>query len=62
MSTTMDDLSVYLVIGILMFCIGLMAGYLLMTTYYARRFLTVAKECERVDSIAPLITEMERES
>jgi len=34
----------------------------LMTTYYARRFLTVAKECERADSIAPLITEMERES
>ncbi|HII76224.1 MAG TPA: hypothetical protein HA264_04100 [Methanolinea sp.] len=62
MSKAMDDVSVYLVIGVLMFCIGLMAGYLLMTTYYSRRFLSVAKECERADSIAPLITEMERES
>lgn len=58
----MEDVSIYLVIGILMFCIGLMAGYLLMSTYYARRFLAVARECERADSIAPLITEMERES
>lgn len=55
-------MSIYLVIGVLMFCIGLVAGYLLMNTYYARRFMTVAKECERADSIAPLITEMERES
>jgi len=58
----MDDVSIYLVIGVLMFCIGLVAGYLLMNTYYARRFMKVAKECERADSIAPLITEMERES
>jgi len=62
MSETMDDVSIYLAIGVLMFCIGLMAGYLLMTTYYSRRFLAVAKECERADSVAPLITEMERES
>ena len=58
----MDDLSIYLVIGVLMFCIGLMAGYLFMNTYYSRRFLMVAKECEQADSIAPLITELERES
>ena len=58
----MNDLSIYLVIGVLMFCIGLMAGYLAMTRYYQRRFLTVARECEQADSIAPLITEMERES
>ncbi|MCQ8893862.1 MAG: hypothetical protein NQU46_04445 [Methanolinea sp.] len=58
----MDELSIYLVIGVLMFGIGLVAGFLLMSTYYSKRFLAVARECERADSIAPLITEMERES
>lgn len=58
----MDDLQVYVIIGILMFIIGLMLGYLLMKRYYENRFLEVARECEKVDTIVPLITEMERES
>jgi hypothetical protein len=58
----MDELIIYLVIAVLMFVIGLVAGYLAMDTYYSRRFLEVARECERMDSIVPLITEMERES
>lgn len=58
----MDDIFVYVVIGALMFFIGLILGYLLMTRYYNGRFLTVARECERVDTIVPLIAEMERES
>lgn len=58
----MDDVLVYVVIGALMFFIGLILGYLLMKGYYHGRFLTVAKECERVDTIVPLIAEMERES
>ncbi|HPC54953.1 MAG TPA: hypothetical protein PLX27_02750 [Methanolinea sp.] len=58
----MDELVIYLIIAVLMFVIGLVAGHLVMNTYYSRRFLAVAKECERADSIVPLITEMERES
>ncbi len=58
----MDDLQVYVIIGILMFMIGLILGYLLMKGYYEKRFLKVADECEKVDTIVPLITEMERES
>jgi len=58
----MDDVLVYVVIGILMFSIGLILGYLLMKRYYNERFLKTAKECERVDNIVPLIAEMERES
>jgi len=45
-----------------MFAIGLVGAYLVMTTYYSRRFIVIAKECERMDSIVPLITEIERES
>ncbi|HOS82147.1 MAG TPA: hypothetical protein PK445_05415 [Methanolinea sp.] len=58
----MDELVIYLIIAVLMFVIGLVAGNLVMNIYYSRRFLAVAKECERADSIVPLITEMERES
>ncbi len=58
----MDELVIYLIIAVLMFVIGLVAGYLVMSTYYSRRFLAIAKDCERVDSIVPLISEMERES
>jgi uncharacterized protein YneF (UPF0154 family) len=58
----MDDLQVYVIIGILMFIIGLILGYLLMKGYYEERFLKVARECEKVDTIVPLISEMERES
>jgi uncharacterized membrane protein YciS (DUF1049 family) len=58
----MDDLQVYVIIGILMFIIGLILGYLLMKGYYEKRLLNVARECEKVDTIVPLISEMERES
>lgn len=58
----MDDLQVYVIIGILMFIIGLILGYLLMKRYYEKRFLKVARDCEKVDTIVPLISEMERES
>ncbi|HUU74963.1 MAG TPA: hypothetical protein VMW63_02615 [Methanoregulaceae archaeon] len=58
----MDDVSVYIVIGTLMFFIGIILGYLLLDRFYATRFVIVARECEKVDSIVPLIAEMERES
>jgi hypothetical protein len=58
----MEDYIVYLVIGVLAFIIGILAGYLTMTWYYNRRFVVVAAECERSDSIVPIINEMDRES
>jgi len=45
-----------------MFFIGIILGYLLLDRFYATRFVIVARECEKVDSIVPLIAEMERES
>jgi uncharacterized membrane protein len=58
----MDDISIYLSIGVMMFIIGLCAGYLMTGRYYNNRFIKVAKEAEEVNSIAPLIAELERES
>jgi len=58
----MDDLVVYLIIAVLVFIIGLLVSYLAMNSYYIKRFLVVAAECEKAESIAPIITEMERES
>ncbi len=58
----MDDFTAYAIIGILAFAIGLIAGYLAMTRYYQRRFVDVATECEKAETIVPIITEMERES
>jgi hypothetical protein len=59
---SMDDFIVYLVIGILAFIIGLLAGYLSMRRYYNKRFAVVAAECEKTQSIVPIINEMDRES
>ncbi len=58
----MDDLTVYLIFGAIMFLIGLIAGYLGMTRYYGDRFVTVARKCEEAETIVPLISELERES
>jgi len=58
----MDDVFIYLVSCVIMATIGMVAGYHMRTRYYHKRFLMVAKECETVQSIAPLIAELERES
>jgi hypothetical protein len=58
----MDDYIAYLVIGVLAFVIGTLSGYLTMTWYYHERFAVVATECERTESIVPIINEMDRES
>ena len=58
----MEDYIVYLVIGVLAFVIGTLTGYLTMTGYYQRRFTVVAAECERTESVVPIINEMDRES
>lgn len=58
----MDDFLIYITIGTLMFFIGVLLGYLLMNGYYRKRFLVIAKECEKAETIVPLIAELERES
>jgi uncharacterized protein YneF (UPF0154 family) len=58
----MDDIVIYLVSGVIMVIIGVIAGYHVTVRYYTRRFFVVAKQCEKVQTIAPLIAELERES
>lgn len=58
----MDDIISYTVIGVIMFGIGIVGGYLITGKYYSRRFVKVAKECETAETIVPLIAELERES
>ena len=58
----MDDVLSYTIIAIIMFGIGIMAGYILTEKYYHKRFIKVAKKCEEARTIVPLIAELERES
>jgi hypothetical protein len=58
----MDDIVIYLISGLIMVIIGLLVGYQVTMRYYAKRFFVVAKQCEKVQTIAPLIAELERES
>ena len=58
----MDDVLSNTIIGIIMFGIGVVAGYIVTEKYYSRRFIKVAKKCEEVKTIVPLIAKLERES
>jgi hypothetical protein len=58
----MDDVTIYITIGILMFGVGFCLGYLVLQGYYSRRFFAVAKQCEQARTIVPLISELELES
>jgi len=58
----MDDIVIYLISGVIMVIIGFVIGYKVTVRYYAKRFFVVAKQCEKVQTIAPLIAELERES
>jgi L-asparagine transporter-like permease len=58
----MDDVLVYIIIGILTFGIGYLLGFLVLQEYYERRFFGVAQQCEKTQSIVPLISELEQES
>jgi uncharacterized membrane protein len=58
----MDDIIIYLMSGVIMVIIGIIVGYKVTVRYYTKRFLVVAKQCEKVQTIAPLIAELERES
>lgn len=61
-SVEMSDPFVYIGIGILTFIIGFLLGNLATDAYYRRRFIAVAEDCSKEDSLVPLIAELERES
>jgi uncharacterized membrane protein len=58
----MDDIVIYLISAVIMVIVGVIVGYQVTVRYYTRRFFVVAKQCEKVQTIAPLIAELERES
>ncbi len=56
------DLVIYLLIGFISFVIGLGLGYGVMKRHYRKRFIVVSEACEQVESIIPVLEEMEKES
>ncbi len=58
----MDDIVIYLISAVIMVIVGVIVGYQVTVRYYTRRFFVAAKQCEKVQTIAPLIAELERES
>jgi hypothetical protein len=62
MADMFTDLLIYIGIGILMFGIGAIIGFQLLTMYYGRRFMVIARQCSDDDSIIPIIDELTRET
>lgn len=58
----MDDIVIYLFSAVIMVIVGIVIGYQVTMRYYNKRFLMLAMQCEKVQTIAPLIAELERES
>ncbi|WAI00296.1 hypothetical protein [Methanogenium organophilum] len=59
---SMEDLWIYLGIAVVCIAIGCAGGYYGFSLHFKKRFLAVADECRDVDSIEPLIDELERQS
>jgi hypothetical protein len=62
MADMLTDLFIYIGIGILTFGMGAILGYQLLTMYYGRRFLVIARQCSDDDSVIPIIDELARET
>jgi hypothetical protein len=62
MADLLTDLLIYIGIGILTFAIGMILGYQLLSMYYTRRFVVLAKECSDSDSVIPIVDELARET
>jgi hypothetical protein len=59
---SMDDFVAYLVIGTLAFVIGGLSGFLAMSRYYKGRLAVILADCEKAESVVPIINELDRES
>jgi hypothetical protein len=62
MTDLMMDIVIYVGIGFMTFVIGLTSGYLVLTKFYEKRFLVIAKQCSDADSTVPLVDELARET
>jgi hypothetical protein len=62
MADMFTDLLIYIGIGILTFIIGMILGYQLLTMYYTRRFMIIAKDCSDTDSVIPMVDELAKET
>jgi len=62
MADAFTDFLIYIGIGVIMFVIGMVIGSQLLTMYYAKRFMVVAKDCSDVDSVIPIVDELARET
>jgi hypothetical protein len=62
MADMFTDLLIYIGIGILTFGIGAILGYQLLSMYYERRFMEIARQCSDDDSVIPIIDELARET
>ena len=62
MADMLTDLLIYIAIGIMTFAIGTIVGYQILTMYYTKRFMVIAKQCFDVESVIPIIDELTRET
>lgn len=62
MADMMTDLMIYTAIGFMTFVIGLIAGYLVLTDIYSKRFLKIAQQCSDSASTVPIVDELARET
>jgi hypothetical protein len=58
----MMDFVIYAGIGFMTFVIGLISGYLILSRFYTRRFLEVARQCSDANSTVPIVDELTRET
>jgi len=62
MADLLTDLLIYIGFGIITFVIGWVIGDQVLTMYYTKRFMVLAKDCSDTDSVVPLVDELARES
>jgi hypothetical protein len=62
MADMLTDLLIYITIGILTFSIGTILGYQVLSMYYKKRFMIIAKQCLEAGSVIPIIDELGRET
>ena len=62
MADLLTDFLIYIGFGVIMFSIGIILGYQLLTIHYTKRFMVLAKECSDTDSVVPIVDELTRET